>query len=140
MCVFAAFWQGATTQQIALCQEEQRRQGAAKACNHTRSALTEKVNAKNANIHNHFKRLLITISGQLRILGSRIASRHGDHATQQTVSKNASWRRCQAIFVPNVAPTLIPGLIRLRERGTFCSPLHIWRGVGVRWALCEFYV
>ena len=29
------------------------------------------MNAKNANIHNHFKRLLITISGQLRILGLR---------------------------------------------------------------------
>ena len=55
--------------QTALSKEKQRCQGAAKACNHARSALTQKVSTQNATIFNLIKRVLIAISGQLRNLG-----------------------------------------------------------------------
>ncbi len=41
VCVFPAFWLGATTLQTAFCEEEQRSQGAGKACNRACSALTQ---------------------------------------------------------------------------------------------------
>ena len=50
-------------------------QGAAKACNHARSVITQKVNGQNAVIFKHIKCLLVEISGQLRILG---LSKKGD--------------------------------------------------------------
>jgi len=99
--VFAAFWQGCsrefgqhadrlrnglhmpvqtrpareTTTQASPCKEKQRSQGAAKACNHTRSALTERVISQTAKIFNLIRRILIAISGQLRILGSSVLRR-----------------------------------------------------------------
>jgi len=72
--VFAAFWQGATTKQATSCQEEQRRQGAAKACNHARSALTQKMKGQKVVTFKLIKCILTEISGQLRILGSSITS------------------------------------------------------------------
>ena len=47
VCVFAAFWLGATTRQPPRCKEEQHRQGVAKTYNRNRSALTQKVNVLN---------------------------------------------------------------------------------------------
>ena len=65
----------ATTTQASPCEEEgvplARRncQRAAKACNHTRSVLTQKVGVHNAQFLIVNKHILIAISGQLRILG-----------------------------------------------------------------------
>ena len=67
--VFAAFWQDATTMQAIPCEEEQRRQRAAKACNRVRSALIRKMNIQEIQMHKHYKPLLIEISGQLLFLG-----------------------------------------------------------------------
>ena len=79
MCVFAAFWQGLIcpnrTKQATSCQEEgaplvrRNRQGVAKTCNHSRSALTQKVIIQNVKIFIIAKYLLMAISGQLRNLG-----------------------------------------------------------------------
>ena len=59
------------TMETELCQEKQHGvnacQGAAKACNHTGSALTQKVDVRTAKIFKLAKRILIVIGGQLRI-------------------------------------------------------------------------
>ena len=69
----ASFGQHETTE-TALCQKKQHGvnacKGAAKACNHTSGALTQKVGVQTAKIFKLIKRILIVISGQLRIQGS----------------------------------------------------------------------
>lgn len=69
VCVFPDSWLGATTVQTAFCEEEQRSQGAGKACNRACSALTQTVNCLIMKIHNEFMNLSKITSGQLGNLG-----------------------------------------------------------------------